>query len=111
MYNKRNSEFIYYINQLAVSRPHVSGDSIKAASFTQSHTCRVTQFEQHDLLNNDHSLRKKCSYSDLFWSAFSCIRTEYSIFISPYSVQMRENADQNNFEYGHFSCSDCVELI
>ena len=39
------------------------------------------------------SLRKKCPYSELFWSAFfsafSCIRTEYSI--SPYSVRMPEN--------------------
>ena len=26
--------------------------------------------------------------------------------ISPYSVQMRENTDQNNSEYGHFSRSD-----
>ena len=25
--------------------------------------------------------------------------------ISPYSVQMRENTDQNNSKYGHFSCS------
>ena len=31
----------------------------------------------------------------LFWSAFSRIRTEYS-------VRMRENAEQNNFEYEHF---------
>ena len=31
------------------------------------------------------------------------------ISISPYSVQMRENADQNNSEYGHFSRSDSVE--
>ena len=49
-------------------------------------------------------LREKCPYSELFWSAFSRIRTEYgeirSIF--PYSVRMRENADQNNSEYGHF---------
>ena len=50
------------------------------------------------------TLRKKCSYSDLFWSAFFRIRTEYReiIRISPYSVQIRENADQNNSEYGHF---------
>ena len=27
--------------------------------------------------------------------------------ISPYSVRMRENTDQNNFEYGHFLRSDC----
>ena len=25
--------------------------------------------------------------------------------VSPYSVQMQENADQNNSEDGHFSCS------
>ena len=27
--------------------------------------------------------------------------------VFPYSVQMLENADQNNSEYGHFLCSDC----
>ena len=32
-------------------------------------------------------LHKKCPYSELFWSVFSCIR---------------ENTDQNNSEYGHF---------
>ena len=49
-------------------------------------------------------LRKKCPYSELFWSAFSRIRTEYGEIrrISPYSVRMRENADENNSEYGHF---------
>ena len=53
-------------------------------------------------------LRKKCPYSELFWSAFSHIRTEYGEIrsISPYLVQMRENADQNNSEYGNFSRSD-----
>ena len=40
------------------------------------------------------SLRKKCSYSELFWSAFSRIRTEYGeiLRISPYLVRMQENA-------------------
>ena len=28
------------------------------------------------------------------------------IFISPHSVRMQENADQNNSEYEHFSYSD-----
>ena len=48
---------------------------------------------------------EKCLYLKLFWSAFSRIRTEYEEIrsISPYSVQMRENMDQNNSEYGHFS--------
>ena len=49
-------------------------------------------------------LWEKCPYSELFWSAFFGIRTEYVeiLRISPYSVRMRENADQNNSEYGHF---------
>ena len=35
---------------------------------------------------------KKCPYSELFWSAFSRIQTEYGEIrsISPYSVRMRE---------------------
>ena len=50
------------------------------------------------------ALRQKCLYLELFWSAFSRIRTEYGeiLLISPYSVRMRENADQNNSEYKHF---------
>ena len=50
------------------------------------------------------SLPEKCTYSELFWSAFSCIQTEYGeIFrVSLYSVQIRENTDQNNSECGYF---------
>ena len=49
-------------------------------------------------------LRENYPYSDLFWSAFSRIWTEYEeiLHISPYSVRNQENADQNNSEYGHF---------
>ena len=43
-------------------------------------------------------LHEKYPYSEFFWSVFPCIRTEYS-------VHMRENTDQKNSEYGHFSCS------
>ena len=49
-------------------------------------------------------LRENCPYLELFFSLFHRIRTEYreirSIF--PYSIWMRENADQNNSQYGHF---------
>ena len=50
-------------------------------------------------------------YSELLWSVFSSIRTAYGDYrdilrISPYSVWMWENADQNNSEYGRFSRSD-----
>ena len=54
------------------------------------------------------SLRKYFLYLELFWSVFSRIPTEYWQIrsISPYSVWMRANMDQNNSEYGHFSRSE-----
>ena len=57
-----------------------------------------------------YSLREKCPYSELFSSAFSRIRTKYGeiLRISPYSIQMRGNTDQNNSEHGHFSRSDSL---
>ena len=59
------------------------------------------------------SLRKKCSYSELFWSVFSNIRTEYGEVrsISPYSIRMRKNAHQNTSECGYFSRSGCLRGI
>ena len=56
------------------------------------------------------SLREKCLCSELFWSVFSRIRTEYReiLRISLYSVRMWENTDQNDSEYGHFLCSISV---
>ena len=49
------------------------------------------------------SLREKYPFTELGWSTFSRIRTEYGdiLRISPYLVQMPENTDQNNSEYGH----------
>ena len=59
------------------------------------------------------ALSEKSPYSELFWSAFSRLQTEYSeiLRISPYSVQMRENADKNKSEYGHFLRSGEVTEI
>ena len=65
-------------------------------------------------------LRKKYPYSELFLSVFSHIQTEYGEIrsISPYSVQMGENTDQNDYQYRHFSHSVmydqstyCVQVI
>ena len=47
-----------------------------------------------------YSLPKKCPYSELFWSAFSRIGTEYE------QIRSNENADQNNSKYEHFPRSD-----
>ena len=59
-----------------------------------------------------NTLRKKCAYSELFWSAFSRIRTKYGqiLRISPFSVLMRENTERNNSEYGHVLRSDTYGL-
>ena len=49
----------------------------------------------------------KCTYSEFFWSVFSCIQTEYGeIFRTfPYSVRIRENVGHKNSRYEHFSRS------
>ena len=62
--------------------------------------------------NVQESLRKKCSYLELFWSAFPRSRTKYREIqiISSYSVRMRKNARQNNSEYGHFSRSEFCQM-
>ena len=59
------------------------------------------------------TLREKCPYSGFFWSVFSCLRTESGEMrsISPYSVRIRENTDQKNSEYGHFSRSVSFSII
>ena len=53
------------------------------------------------------TVREKCPDSEVFWSVFSRLLTEYGErkSISPYLVRMRENTGQNNFKYGHFLCS------
>ena len=49
----------------------------------------------------------------VFWSVFFRIRTEYKDVLckSPYSVQMQEDVDQKNSEYGHFLLSDLTSTL
>ena len=63
-------------------------------------SCQILKiFEQHsNTYTQRHPVRKKCLYSELFWSAFSRIWTENA----KNAEKMRENEDQNNSEYGHF---------
>ena len=60
-----------------------------------------------------NTLREKCPYSEFFCFVFSCIRTEYGeiLRIAPYSVLMRENNDQKNSEYRHFSHSVFLDIF
>ena len=59
------------------------------------------------------TLRKKCPYAELPWSIFSGIVTEYGkiLRVSTYSVQIRENADQNNSECRPVLVSESVGLL
>ena len=71
---------------------------------SQPYTRRGSKIKLKALLNiMKLPLREKCPYLELFWSAFSCIQAEYGeiLRIYSYSVRMRENAEQNNSEYGH----------
>ena len=65
---------------------------------------RVLSTEQKQ--KSKYTLREKCPYAEFFWSVFSRILTEYENLrtISLYSV--RENTDQKNSKYRHFSRSD-----
>ena len=62
---------------------------------------------------NQYALRKKCPYSELFWSAFFPhfppfdLNTELSVF-SPNAGKCGKGTDQNNSEYGHFLRSDVL---
>ena len=60
----------------------------------------------------NYTLRKKCPYSEFFWSVFSRIRVEYGDLRSksPYFVRMREYTDHKNSKYGKFLRSDIVYL-
>ena len=55
---------------------------------------------------------KSVQIRSFFCSAFSRIRTEYEEIRSksPYSVRMRENTNQKNSVFGHFSCSVYLRL-
>ena len=85
-----------------------------ARAFFYSKTCPISRYVQFvtnslasqkyvEVLNVPTFHYVKCPYSELFSSAFSRICTKYGeiLRVSPYSVRMRQNADQNNSEYGN----------
>ena len=71
-------------------------------------TINLNEISKNYVVILRRALHEKCPYSELFWSAFSRIWTEYREIrsICKYSVQMRENTDQNNSEYEHLSSSE-----
>ena len=64
------------------------------------------------VLGTNHCMKivqTRCS----FWSAFSCIRTEYGDLLrkSSYSVQIQENTDQKNYAFGHFTQRELFQIF
>ena len=63
---------------------------------TEIHKYKNSSNQNRILILKRISLREKCPYSELFWSKFSRIQTEYRKIWSttPYAVRIRENTDQ-----------------
>ena len=76
---------------------HYCLKDIRIRVFSDSY---FTMKEQNQITIEGCSLRKKSLYLHFFWSVFSHIWTEYGNLQSksPYSVRMRENADQKDSE-------------
>ena len=74
------------------------------ADFSQYDAHFLTPIELWNFPSDTKIIKKTSPYLELFWSAFSLIRTEYGeiLRISPYSVRILENVDPNNSEYGRF---------
>ena len=53
---------------------------------------------------------KSVQIRSFFWSVISCIRTEYSVHKSPYSVWIQENTDQKKLRISTLftQCKKCV---
>ena len=100
-------EFIFFCNAVGLRHPSLlMWNTAMSVLFGVTEIIIWCIFQNKDrnyLESKQIKLREKCLYSELLWSAFSPIRTEYGevLRISPYWIWMRENADQNNSEYGH----------
>ena len=72
----------------------------------------IHEFLLKSFLIHTPTLRETFPYWEFFWSVFPHIRTEYGEIqsISPYSIRMRENTDQKNSEYGHYSRSGSISI-
>ena len=56
----------------------------------------------------NNALRKMFPYLEIFWFAFSYMRTKYGHSKSSHYARMPENTDQRNSEYRHFSLSESL---
>ena len=99
-------KFYLFRNSLSMVANQIKENQIKS-SHKSKKVLSPKYFSLPTTFDPAITLRKKCLYSEFFWSPFSRIQTQYGDLQSKFtfSVQMRENADQKSFEYGHFSRS------
>ena len=104
-----------YNQKLTFLQRHVPAGDEVLTKIQSSRVCCFTKIVSFRVFARDLTITsravhcfKKYPYSEFFWSKFSGIRTEYGEIrsISTYSVRIRENADQKNSEYRHFSGSE-----
>ena len=112
--NKRpnwNERLSWNFVRKLISHHHLIRASI-LETFSQNNKCLWLLFRKWRVF----ILCKKCPYSEFCWSVFSHIRTKYgeilSIYLDLHSARMRENTNQKNSKYRHFSRSkyDCFCL-
>ena len=87
--------FIFHNYILEKKNRKIRLDSFKIyATVVMKYFVKITQ-----------TLQEKFSYLEFFESVFSHVRTEYGEILRtfPCSVQIRENTDQKNSKYGHFT--------
>ena len=65
----------------------------------------MDQTSEHLFLGGAHCVKSFRSYSTPYFSTCGLNTEKYSI-----KCRMRQNTNQNNFEYGHFSCSGTDKL-
>ena len=74
------------------------------------YTTIANRIVQEVEITRNIALREKCPYSELFWSSFSRVWTEYEeiLGISLYSVRMWKNAEQNATQRWHEEDQDIL---
>ena len=97
------SEFLFLMNYQASACSF-----IKKETLVRVFSCEFCEVFKNILFTENHYM-KIVQMLSFFWFVFSCTSTEYRNLRSkyPYSVQIRENADQKKLRMDNFFPGDC----
>ena len=82
---------------------------IKSDLYLKLGKLHITHEQRIETFCSQNHCVKKVRIRSFSGPYFPAIRLNTSI--SPYSVRIRENTDQNNPEYEHFSRSGCIQQM